>query len=198
MVGIDGFEPWTGIGGKYQASNPRLLVLGDTRLDAPLTDREAILRKIGGAPDLIFTNFEQAVLGRRHWEPGFREAVRTLWECTLFYNYNAAYAAGPGAAPLTAAMRLDPRHGQLLRDMLQAWKPTHVVVWGEPNWQALAVADAAWETQPAIPSGGGEEPCRSVTLGGQRSLFTRVAHPAAGFAYERWSQLLARFLQPAP
>ena len=75
MFGIEGFEPWLGMDGKYEASNPRVMVLGDTRLDAPLTDREAILRKIGGAPDLIFTNFEQAVLGRRHWEDGFRAAA---------------------------------------------------------------------------------------------------------------------------
>jgi hypothetical protein len=71
MFGIDGFDPWTGLDGRYEASNPRLMVVGDIRLDAPLTDRESILREINGAPDLIFTNFEQAVLGRRHWEEGF-------------------------------------------------------------------------------------------------------------------------------
>lgn len=197
MFGIEGFEPWTGVDGKYQASNPRVMVLGDSRLDAPLTDRDCILRKIGGAPDLIFTNFEQAVLGRRHWEAGFRAAVRSFWERTAFYNYNVTHAAGQGAPPLTARTRADPRHGRLLGDMLRSYQPTHVIVWGEANWQALTVADAAWDAEPPIRCGEVDEPCRSVTLDGHRSRFTRVSHPSAGFAYERWSGLLSRFLAAA-
>lgn len=195
MFGIDGFEPWTGVDGKYEISNPRLLVIGDTRLDAPLTDRECILRKLGGAPDLIFTNFEQAVLGRRHWEEGFRAAVRGFWERTTFYNYNATYLGGQSGAPLTAGARSDPRHARLLRDMLLTYKPTHAIVWGEANWQALAVADAAWEADAPIRCGEIGETCRSVTLDGHRSRFTRISHPSAGFAYDRWSGLLSRFLQ---
>jgi len=198
MFGIEGFEPWLGADGKYEASNPRVMVLGDTRLDAPLTDREAVLRKIGGAPDLIFTNFEQAVLGRRHWEDGFRAAVRAFWERTAFYNYNAAHTPGAAGPPLTAQKRADPRHAKLLRDVLQAAKPSHVIVWGDANWQALAVAGAPWEERPPISSGESDEPCRSVSLDGQRSLFTRVSHPSAGFAYDRWSRLLSRFLQLTP
>lgn len=196
MFGIDGFEPWSGLEGKYEASNPRLMVVGDTRLDAPLTDRECILRKIGGAPDLIFTNFEQAVLGRRHWDEGFRAAVRAFWERTVFYNYNAAHLGAQAGTPLTARTRSDPLHARLLRDMLLAYRPSHVIVWGEANWEALAVADAPWDADQPIRCGEIDEPCRSVTLDGQRSRFTRIRHPSAGFAYDRWSGLLSRFLQP--
>ncbi|HXZ00126.1 MAG TPA: hypothetical protein VEI03_09010 [Stellaceae bacterium] len=198
MFGIDGFEPWMGVDGKYEASLPRVMVLGERSLDAPLTDRECILRKIGGAPDLIFTNFEQAVLGRRHWEDGFRQQVRAFWERTAFYNYNLAPLSAETRAPLTPRMRSDPRHAALLRDMLRHAKPTHVIVWGEANWQALAVADAAWATDQPIRCGDIDEPCRSVAVDGHRSRFTRVSHPSAGFAYERWSRLLRRFLQDAP
>lgn len=198
MFGIDGFEPWMGVGGKYEASLPRVMVLGDVSLDAPLSDRECILRKIGGAPDLIFTNFEQAVLGLRHWEDGFRREVRAFWERTAFYNYNLAPAAAAARTPLTPQMRRDPRHARLLRDMLDHAQPTHVIVWGEANWQALAIADAAWETEPPIRGGETDEPCRSVVIEGRRSRFARVSHPSAGFAYERWSGLLRRFLQDAP
>ena len=198
MFGIDGFEPWMGVDGKYQASHPRVMVLGDTRLDAPLTDRECILRKIGGAPDLIFTNFEQAVLGLRQWEDGFRRQVRAFWERTAFYNYNAAHAAAPAGAPLTARRRADPLHARLLRDMLRHATPTHVIVWGEANWQALAVADAEWEADRPIRCGEIDEPCRSIAVDGHRSCFTRVSHPSAGFAYARWSGLLQRFLQQEP
>lgn len=195
MFGIDGFDPWTGLDGRYEASNPRLMVLGDIRLDAPLTDRESILRKINGAPDLIFTNFEQAVLGRRHWEEGFRTAVRAFWERTVFYNYNVTHLGGRTAAPLTARIRTDPLHARLLRDMLLRYKPSHVIVWGEANWDAIAVADTPWETNPPIRCGDIDEPCRSATLDGHRSRFTRTRHPSAGFAYDRWSGLLSRFLE---
>jgi hypothetical protein len=195
MFGIDGFDPWTGLDGRYEASNPRLMVLGDIRLDAPLTDRESILRKINGAPDLIFTNFEQAVLGRRHWEDAFRAAVRAFWERTVFYNYNVTHLGGRTAAPLTARIRTDPLHARLLRDMLLRYKPSHVIVWGEANWDAIAVADTPWETNPPIRCGNIDEPCRSATLDGHRSRFTRTRHPSAGFAYDRWSGLLSRFLE---
>ena len=127
------------------------MVVGDTRLDAPLTDRECILRKINGAPDLIFTNFEQAVLGRRHWEEGFRAAVRAFWERTLFYNYNVAHLGSQAGAPLTARTRSDPLHARLLRDMLGRYKPSHVIVWGEANWDAMTVADATWEESEFDP-----------------------------------------------
>lgn len=197
MFGIDGFEPWMGVDGKYEASLPRVMVLGDLSLDAPLTDRECILRKIAGAPDLIFTNFEQAVLGMRHWEDGFRRQVRAFWERTAFYNYNLARMPSEARAPLTLRTRSDPRHARLLSDMLRHAKPTHVIVWGEANWQALAVADAAWETEPPIRCGEVDEPRRGVTLDGHRSRFTRVSHPSAGFAYERWSGLLRSFLARA-
>ena len=195
MFGIDGFDPWTGLDGRYEASNPRLMVLGDIKLDAPLTDRESILRKINGAPDLIFTNFEQAVLGRRHWEDAFRAAVRAFWERTVFYNYNVTHLGGRTAAPLTARIRTDPLHARLLRDMLLRYKPSHVIVWGEANWDAIAVADTPWETNPPIRCGDIDEPCRSATLDGHRSRFTRTRHPSAGFAYDRWSGLLSRFLE---
>ncbi|MGO8920946.1 MAG: hypothetical protein ACLQJR_34070 [Stellaceae bacterium] len=198
MFGIDGFDPWMGVDGKYEASNPRVMVVGDIRLDVPLTDRECILRKIGGAPDLIFTNFEQAVLGLRHWENDFRRQVRAFWERTAFYNYNVTYVSGPAGAPLTARTRSDPLHARLLRDMLRHAKPTHVIVWGDANWQALAVADAAWEADRPIRCGEIDEPCRRVVVEGHRSCFTRISHPSAGFAYERWSRLLQRFLQQAP
>jgi hypothetical protein len=165
-------------------------------MDAPLTDRESVLRKINGAPDLIFTNFEQAVLGRRHWEEGFRVAVRAFWERTAFYNYNATHLGGR-AATLTARIRSDPLHARLLRDMLLCYKPSHAIVWGEANWDAIAVADAPWEADPPIRRSEIDEPCRSVILDGQRTRFTRIRHPSAGFAYDRRSGLLSRFLQPA-
>lgn len=194
MFDVEGFEPWTGVDGKYEISNPRVLVLGDVRVDAPLSDRECILRQLRAGPDLIFTNFHQAVLGIRHWQEGYRDAVRAFWERTLFYNYNATHAVRHGTKPLTRAGRSHPLHARLLRDMLRKYKPTHGIVWGDENWQAVAVEDAAWTEEPALGGGAVDEPCRSVTLDGHKTLFTRISHPSAGFAHERWSPLLARFL----
>lgn len=193
MLGVDSFQPWTGIDGKYDSSLPRVLVLGEVQLDAPLSDRDCILRQLRAAPDLIFTNFDQAVLGKRHWEEGYRDAVRAFWERTLFYNYNVTHAARPGGSSLNAAMRTNPLHAKLLREMLERYHPTHVIVWGEDNWRAIAVAGAAWQEEADLQ----REPCRSVVIDGHRSLFTRLSHPSAGFDHERWSALLSQFLSLA-
>lgn len=190
MLGVESFQPWTGIDDKYESSLPRVLVLGEAQLEAPLSDRDCILRQLRAAPDLIFTNFDQAVLGWRHWEEGYRDAVRAFWERTLFYNYNVVPAARPGGGSLSAATRANPLHARLLREMLDRYKPTHVIVWGDDNWRAIAVAGADWQEEADLHG----EPCRSVVVAGHRSLFTRVSHPSAGFAHERWSGLLSHFL----
>jgi len=198
MFGVDGFEPWTGVDGKYQSSNPRIMVLGEQQLEAPLTDRECILRKLGGAHDLIFDNFDQAVLGHRQWQDGYREQVRAFWERTVFYNYNVAHALAKGGAKLSAGTRLDPLHPRLLRAMLRTYKPTHVIVWGDDNWRAIAVEGSSREHEDRLRCGEIDEPWRRIVVDGHPTLFTRVTHPSASFAYERWSVLLARFLALAP
>jgi hypothetical protein len=187
MLGVEGFQPWTGADGKYESSSPRVLVVGEVQIEAPLSDRDCILRKLRAAPDLIFTNFAQAVLGMRHWQEGYREAVRAFWERTLFYNYNVTGAARSGGASPTMTASSNPR---LLREMLSRYKPTHVIVWGDRNWQVMAIDGAAWKEEADLRA----EPCRSVVVDGQRMLFTRVSHPSAGFAHERWSELLSHFL----
>jgi hypothetical protein len=194
MFGVDGFEPWTGVDGKYEGSTPRIMVLGEQQLDAPLTDRECILRKLGGAHDLIFNNFDQAVLGCRQWQDGYREQVRAFWERTVFYNYNVGHGLAKGGAKLSAGTRLDPLHPRLLRAMLRTYKPTHVIVWGDDNWRAITVEGSTWERDDRLRCGEIDEPGRKVVVDGHPTLFTRVTHPSASFAYERWSALLARFL----
>jgi hypothetical protein len=194
MFGVDKFQPWTGLDGKYDASNQRVMVIGDTRFDENFTDREIILGKIGGARHLTFTNFQQAVLGKRHWEDGYESAIRTFWERTLFYNYNTNFFPGAERLPPPLEARLDPQNARILGEMLRAYQPTHAIVWGDDNWNSMTAAGAGWVTEPDMRCGGSDEPCRSVTVAGRRTLFTRVKHPSAGFAYERWAPLLARFL----
>jgi hypothetical protein len=192
MFGVEGFDPWTGVEGKYDSSNPRVLVLGEVQVDAPLSDRDGILRKLRAGHDLVFTNFDQAVLGKRRWAEGYRDAVREFWERTLFYNYNVTRVARQGATPA------DGIHARLLQKMLSTYKPTHVIVWGDSNWATIAVEGAAWQDEAEIRCGPNGEPCRSVAVDGHRTLFTRVSHPSAGFDHERWSALLSRFLSLAP
>jgi hypothetical protein len=153
-----------------------------------------MLGKAGAARHLIFTNFDQAVVGKRHWEDGYRAEAQAFWERSAFYNYNVTFGGARGGAPLTWEKRLDPLHARVLKEMLRTYKPTHVVVWGDDNWRAVTVADAAWEAMDDLRCGDFDEPCRAVVVDGHRSLFTRIAHPAVGFSYERWSLLLSRFL----
>ncbi|HYM03273.1 MAG TPA: hypothetical protein VET85_10030 [Stellaceae bacterium] len=194
MFELEGFDPWTGVGDKYATSMPRIMVVGDSRLDAPLTDRECILRKLAASHDLIFTNFDQAVLGLRHWHVGYRGEVRAFWERTLFYNYNVLFLPERGRASLSQQMRRDPLNAKILRQMLRAFAPTHVIVWGRDNWQAMAIEGQAWERDETLRCGERGEPFRIAVLDGLKTLFTCVAHPSAGFAYDRWSPLLSQFL----
>jgi hypothetical protein len=194
MFDMDGVEPWTGLEGKYQASRPRVMVVGEARYDVRVTDREIILGKLRGTRHLTFTNFQQAAVGKRQWEPGYEAAAIAFWERTLFYNYNTTYVPGTDRLPPPREVRAQPQNARVLRAMLAAYRPTHTIVWGEENWLSMAVADTAWEEAPPLGIGTAAEPCRRATVDGHPILFTRVAHPAASFAFERWAPLIAGFL----
>jgi hypothetical protein len=197
MAETIGFEPWTGIGDRYAAGAVKLLVVGDYRFDELFSDRQIILGKQRGQWHPTFTNFHQSVLGQRRWEEGYEEAVRDFWERTLFYNYNVQSPRDPAAA-LPVDLRRDPRNAVQLRTMLATYHPTHAIVWGFDNWRFLAVEGAAWEEESYLRCGENDEPYRAVVVEGRRTLFTRVKHPAAGFVYERWAQLLLEFLALRP
>jgi hypothetical protein len=82
------FEPW--VGSQYGNESPRLLNVGESRYDEEFTDRKIIQERLNGNRSRTITNFVQAILGTRHWEPGYDETG--FWNRVLFYNYNTTFS----------------------------------------------------------------------------------------------------------
>ena len=75
------------------------MIVGESRYDEEFTDRKIIQERLNGNRSRTITNFVQAILGTRHWEPGYDETG--FWNRVLFYNYNTTF---PRWSEITAAM----------------------------------------------------------------------------------------------
>lgn len=189
MFGITYFEPW--IGDQYGNDELRLLVIGESRYDEEFTDKQIIQWLVDGNRHKTFTNFVQAALGTRHWEPDYDGSG--FWKRVLFYNYNTTFFPGGARLPLPWNERMSGQNARLLRDVLREWKPSHAVAWGLANWESLTVEGAQWTGTEPIP-GAAAEPYCSITVDGFATLFARTAHPSwQGFSYERWAPMLKAF-----
>lgn len=190
MFGHAFFEPWQG--DRYGESEPKLLVLGESRYDEEFTDREIIEERVKGHRERTYTNFVQAISGRRYSEPDYDEP--SFWQRVVFYNYNTTFFPGKARVPLSWQGRLDPENPRMLRAVLLKWKPTHVVVWGMCNWESLRVESEEFSAPRPIP-GAMTEPYRTIAVDGCASLFARTHHPSwQGFSYTRWAAMLRAFL----
>jgi hypothetical protein len=190
MFGNAYFEPW--IGDQYRNGEPRLLVIGESRYHEEFTDKQIIQERVEGNRHRTFTNFVQAALGTRYWEPDYDESG--FWSRVLFYNYNTTFFPGGARLPLPWNERMSGQNARLLLEVLREWKPSHAVTWGMANWDSLSVEGTEWTGMEPIP-GATAEPYCSVTVDGFTTLFARTAHPSwQWFSYERWSPMLKAFL----
>jgi hypothetical protein len=78
--------------------------------------------------------------------------------------------------------------------MLQKYKPTHCIVWGYANWEGIGVEGIEWGPEQPIPGLADAHTYCSITVDGNKTLFSYVRHPSAGFSYDRWSEVLSAFL----
>ena len=186
MFRVRFFEPWIG------KSYPRLLVLGESRYDEEYTDKKIIESLIRGDRIRTYTNFVQAVVGKRHWEEEYDQVA--FWERTIFYNYLTNFFPGrPREAP-PWDQRVDPQNQRILKSMLQTYKPTHCIVWGYDNWETIEVEAAEWGPEQPIPGLVDAHKYCSMDVEGNVTLFSYVVHPSTGFSYDRWRAVLSAFL----
>jgi hypothetical protein len=190
---VDGkdFSGWIGPEFESAAQKQKLLVLGESRYDEEFTDREIIKARIAGELSGLqrrtFVNFELAVLEREHSDAD----MRSFWNRTVFYNYiRKFFPGGPRVRP-SYQMRVDPLNVETLRTVLHELKPTHAIVWGLGNWDEID-AGSPWTPDECIV--GTQQKFCSTTIDGNRTLFTRVSHPSAGFSSRFWAPVLSSFL----
>src|SRR5579859_4933261 len=182
------FDPW--VGPNYCQATQKLLVLGESRYDKKLSDREiiewVISEKLEGGQRATFTKFERAVLGATRSET---ERI-SFWNATLFHNYNVNFFPGRSRVALTDSKREDPQNAISLKRVLRKYRPSHVIVWGKWNWDSIDV-HSSW-TDHRIPSPKWEYSC--TTIDGHPVLFTHVPHPSSAFSPTQWHPVLTRFL----
>ena len=190
MFGIKMFDPW--IGKSYPQSHSKILILGESRYDEVYTDRKIIKEMIGGGRNRTYTNFVQAVVAKRYWEKGYDAPA--FWNRVIFYNYNTTFYPGePRVAPEWKE-RMDTQNQRMLRKMLERYKPTHCIVWGIGNWDSIVVDGIDWEPERPIPGLSDSHVYCSIVVDGNKTLFSFVRHPSAGFSYDRWSAAISAFL----
>jgi hypothetical protein len=193
MSQFQNIDAWVGKGYSTKLRR-RVLVIGESRYDE-YYDNKCIIAGVparGGGG--TFTNFMQAALGVHHSELRYRKAVSGFWDKAIFYNYLIGfYPLGPRKTP-PRRIRYDKRNRRALLHVLKTYKPTHAIVWGKQNWQALWVDRHAWRWEGFLR--GPRPDCEfcSVVVDRHRTLFTFVKHPSAGFSSTRWHPMLKRFL----
>ena len=99
MFGVEAVEPW--IGPSYGQTEPKIMVVGDTRYSKTYRDRRIVQDQVEGRRDPVFTKFTQAVIGKPTSAPGYDADARAFWRGVLFYNYNTIFF------PEKAGTRLD-------------------------------------------------------------------------------------------
>lgn len=191
MFGKRYFEPW--VGGLYcRPRSQKLLVIGESRYDEKFTDREIIQDVVNSGRRRTFTNFAQAAIGKRHWEPGYAYASENFWNHVVYYNYNTTFFPHKSRKPSSWAERMARQNAHFLGKLLQKFRPTHAVVWGYCNWNSLAVEGAEFTETKPIPDAVSDPYCW-ITLDEHMTLFARVRHPSSGFSYARWAPMLKAF-----
>ena len=195
MFGVEAVEPW--IGPNYGRSEPKVLVVGDSRYSKTYHDRRIVQDQVEGRRDPVFTKFTQAAIGKQTSAPGYEADARAFWDGALFYNYNTTAFPEKAGTPLDSAARADPQNARVLQEMIRAFRPTHAIVWGFANWDSI-VQGSSWATLGHIPL---EPPelYRAMLVEGHTVLFAGVLHPSSReFRFERWAPVLSAFLSIRP
>ena len=196
MFGVEAVEPW--IGPSYGQTEPKIMVVGDTRYSKTYRDRRIVQDQVEGRRDPVFTKFTQAVIGKPTSAPGYDADARAFWGGVLFYNYNTTFFPEKAGTRLDWATRTDPQNARVLQEMVRAFRPTHAIVWGFANWDSI-VQGASWAKFGTIPGLETQEPYGAMSVDGHTTLFAGVLHPSSPeFRFERWAPVLSAFLSLRP
>jgi hypothetical protein len=187
MFGVKKFEPW--VGSDYGTSKAKLLVIGESRYDEDITDKQIIEEQIGGS---THTNFIQSALLKRHWEEGYDPFL--FLNKVVFYNYNTTFFPGEARKKPTWDERTDPQNEKMLRNVLKKFKPTYCIVWGKENYDSIGVEGSSFSKEYKIPRLPFFHPYCSIVIDKHKTLFSYVNHPSSGYSFDKWSSVIAAFL----
>lgn len=191
------FRPW--VGNKYAKGigGKRLLVLGESHYsdndDPELTQvvmQHLFDYKLGKGEYeswmKTFTVFERAVVGRVL----SREESVTFWNSVVFYNFVQEMMPYRGKRP-TAKQFADS--ADAFEEVLNEYAPDKIITWGTTLYDrtpSLCGCDT-----PSIVYDDAEIYTYEYTLrSGKTCRIMRMSHPAYGYAWDWWHEVIMRFM----
>lgn len=195
------FFPWAG---KRYASR-RLLVVGESHYHwcNPCIENKTPLRDDTTCHCIahhLAEMSEKWAAGGRHWktienaligEEASIEARKAFWHDIAYYNY-LTESVGKGAR-VAVMKELWERAQSPFLSLLEALRPTHLVVVGRRVWQQMP-AEGDENRMPSIPNGGRRmDRCRYVLPSDATVECLGVPHTAAGLGAP-WHAGISKFI----
>jgi hypothetical protein len=167
-------------------------------LYGPVTDRFEIqpdditLITVGSITVVTWTGFVRAATG----DLALTSANRaTFLHRIVFYNYVVNFQPRIAAESAVASeQRNDPDNQRVLLEMIELYQPSHLIVWGVPNFRAI-VAGRLWQARALAEEGLAYA---HIAVGSVRTVAIGIKHPAIGFSPRAWAPVLTNFLSGGP
>ncbi len=186
MFGIPNLVPWEGPA--YAGGANRIMVIGETHY-GKWTEKqivEHLLLPTTGSG--TWTGFVKAVTN----DPALtRQSRANFLNCIVFYNYIVNFQPETAEkSQVSDAQRSDPDNQRILLEMVKAYRPTHMIVWGLPNFRSIAQGDL-WTRLVMAENGAAYS---ALKVGDIDATAIGIKHPAIGFSSSKWGPVLAAFL----
>ena len=148
MFGIANFEPW--VGRDYGHQLPKIMVVGETRYGND-TDRQiGETLCLPSLPSNTWNGFARAATGDLALTSAHRA---TFLQRIVFYNYVVNFQPKTAAESAVASgQRNDPDNQRVLVKMIEHYQPSHLIVWGVPNFRTV-VAGPSWQARALAEEG---------------------------------------------
>ncbi len=134
-----------------------------------------------------YLKFERSLVGH---ETDQAERER-IWRSLLFFNYLQV------AMDETRKAGTHEQYQQAQKafyETLDQYRPESVIVWGKRLWEYLP-GDERWRAEEDLVVDGEHIATGSYALdNGQRARVMAVYHPSAGYSWDWWHKVIARFL----
>jgi len=136
-------RPW--VGNLFCAGSHRLMILGESHhgddpgaTDVTVAVVERWLSGDTSATYKFFTNIAVALSGEEPWRLRNATARSAVFSRIMFYNYLLAIMSGPRAKPTRENFS---ESEQAFRNILELYRPNHIVVCGKRLWNQLPYFD---------------------------------------------------------
>ncbi len=191
------FRPWVGKNYEQGIGGKRLLVLGESQYsstDNPeqtqMVIRKLLDYKLGSCeyePWMkTFSVFERAVAGR---ELSGEESA-AFWNSVLFYNFVQEMMPYRGFRP-TRKQFADS--AAAFEEILNEYEPDLVIAWGTALYDSTPALDG--HDAPSIAYDDTDTYTYEYTLrSGKTCRMMRMSHPAYGYSWEWWHEVIEKFM----